>query len=548
MRPIGIGEVIRRIIGKTVIATVKSQIVQCAGPLQLCAGQRSGCEAAVHAMTQAFDQDESEAILLVDAANAFNSINRKVLLHNIQYLCPVLAIYTINCYQSPSRLFVQGGKEISSAEGTTQGDSIAMPIYAIGITPLLREIKDPDSKVTLAAFADDLAGAGKLQQLLTWWNNIVEYGPLLGYNPQADKSWLVVKEHLLEEARVIFATSIVNITVEGHEYLGGFVGSTDGQMEYARKKVDNWVNLVRQLAAYAAFIAGFCGRLNYFIRTTPNLSTILHELDQVITNELIPAITDGLVLSSEERVLLSLPVKLGGLGIPIFAESCKTEYQNSLLVCSQQAAAIVTQNSADNTQLPPVENYRERIAREKGEMQKAKLEQLRAHMSKKQVRANDIAQMKGSSSWLTALPIKKEGYVLSKRQFFDALALRYRWRMKRLPSNCACGKQFTVDHAISYLKGGFIHRRHDELRDIVANLLDEVAYDVRVEPPLTPLTGEGFPSGSNIADDARLDIAARGFWERCEMAFFDIRVFNPYAKTHLNQNLNAAFTRNEREK
>ena len=84
------------------------------------------------------------------------------------------------------------------------------------------------SKVTQAAFADDLAGAGKLQQLLTWWNNIVEYGPLLGYNPRADKSWLVVKEHLLEEARVIFATSNVNITVEGHEYLGGFVGSTDG--------------------------------------------------------------------------------------------------------------------------------------------------------------------------------------------------------------------------------------------------------------------------------------------------------------------------------
>ena len=58
-------------------------------------------------------------------------------------------------------------------------------------------------------------------------------------------------------------------------------------------------------------------------------------------------------------------------------------------------------------------------------------------------------------------------------------------------------------------EGRFIHRRHDELQDIVANLLDEVAYAVRVEPPLTPLTGEGLPSGSNIADDARLDIAAR---------------------------------------
>ena len=271
------------------------------------------------------------------------------------------------------------------------------------------------------------------------------------------------------------------------------------------------------------------------------LSTILHELDQVITNELIPAITDGPVVSSEERVLLSLPVKLGGLGIPIFAECCKNIKILYWSVVSKLLPLLLRTVHADNTQLSPGENYRERIAREKGEMQKAKLEQLRAHMSKEQVRANDIAQMKGSSSWLTALSIKK-GYVLSKRQFFDALALRYRWRMKRLLSNCACGKQFTVDHAIS------CHRRHDELRDVVANFLDEVDYDVRVEPPLTPLSGEGLPSGSNTADDARLDIAARGFWERCEMAFFDIRVFNPYAKTHLNKNLKAAFTRNEREK
>ena len=89
-----------------------------------------------------------------------NPINRKVLLHNIQYLCPVLATYTINCYQIPSRLFVQGRKEISSAEGATQGDPVAMPIYAIGITPLLSEIKEPNSNVTQAAFADDLAGVG----------------------------------------------------------------------------------------------------------------------------------------------------------------------------------------------------------------------------------------------------------------------------------------------------------------------------------------------------------------------------------------------------
>ena len=80
-----------------------------------------------------------------------------------------MAIYTINCYSKSSRLFIQGGGELSSSEGTTQGDSIAMPMYAMGIVPLLDNIKKTSaSEVKHAAYADDLAGAGKLKNLRTW--------------------------------------------------------------------------------------------------------------------------------------------------------------------------------------------------------------------------------------------------------------------------------------------------------------------------------------------------------------------------------------------
>ena len=48
-----------------------------AGPMQLCAGQESGCEAAVHVMQKLFNSPEVEAVFLVDATNAFNSINRQ---------------------------------------------------------------------------------------------------------------------------------------------------------------------------------------------------------------------------------------------------------------------------------------------------------------------------------------------------------------------------------------------------------------------------------------------------------------------------------------
>ena len=55
-------------------------------------------------------------------------------------------------------------------------------------------------------------------------------------------------------------------------------------------------------------------------------------------------------------------------------------------------------------------------------------------------------------------------------------------------------------------------------------------------------------SSANSSDEARLDVSARGFWEKGQKAFFDVRVFNPFAKSHLNQKLDTTFKSNENEK
>ena len=66
------------------------------GPLQVCAGQTSGSEAAIHAMRNIFDTDDTDATLLIDASNAFNSLNRAAALHNLRILCPTIATYAIH--------------------------------------------------------------------------------------------------------------------------------------------------------------------------------------------------------------------------------------------------------------------------------------------------------------------------------------------------------------------------------------------------------------------------------------------------------------------
>lgn len=59
---------------------------------------RAGIEGAVHAINDLFDEHSNDGwgVLLVDAANAFNSINRLALLWNARVLCPdVPAFYLI---------------------------------------------------------------------------------------------------------------------------------------------------------------------------------------------------------------------------------------------------------------------------------------------------------------------------------------------------------------------------------------------------------------------------------------------------------------------
>ena len=47
---------------------------------------------------------------MVDAESAFNLINRKALLHNLEYLCPVIATFLYKCYETSAWLFIIGGK------------------------------------------------------------------------------------------------------------------------------------------------------------------------------------------------------------------------------------------------------------------------------------------------------------------------------------------------------------------------------------------------------------------------------------------------------
>ena len=102
----------------------------------------------------------------------------------------------------------------------------------------------------------------------------------------------------------------------------------------------------------------------------------------------------------------------------------------------------------------------------------------------------EIAQEKGASTWLAALPIAEYGFALHKGAFCDALYLRYGWRPPLLPSQCIYDKRFTVEHALSCPQGGFPTIRHNEVRNITAHFMSDVCHNVGIEPTLQPITDE----------------------------------------------------------
>ena len=99
--------------------------------------KKTGSKAAIHAICDVYQEDETEAVLLVDADSVFNSINRKAILHNNSINCPVITTFIANCYMEPARLFVAWNHEIKSREDTTQGDPTAMRAELMLLVSLL---------------------------------------------------------------------------------------------------------------------------------------------------------------------------------------------------------------------------------------------------------------------------------------------------------------------------------------------------------------------------------------------------------------------------
>ena len=204
VRPIGVGEVLCRLIGKVMVVCTGADVQDECGADQLCSGLRGGIEGAIHAVRKEFVSRSGEGfgVLMVDAKNAFNSVNRGVGLWNARVYWPRCSRFLFNTYRGFSSLWIKDSVEpMYSREGVTQGDPLSMCFYAVAFLPLVRSLRCKE-KCMQSWYADDSACAGTLENVKEWFEKLSEKGPMYGYYPDRQNlSWWWI--HSLKRRQLI---------------------------------------------------------------------------------------------------------------------------------------------------------------------------------------------------------------------------------------------------------------------------------------------------------------------------------------------------------
>ena len=162
-------------------------------------------------------------MLLIDATNTFNLLNRKLAPENIKIICPALFNTVNNSCLSLSPLSVKG-TTLWSEEGPTQCDPLAKCKYGAAIIPLLQKT----SKVNVIHkwYADDGNACGRISDLYETFRALKTERPGYGYFTNAPKCHVIVKKEKMELALEPFAGSDVQITL-GARVLGSVIGTQE---------------------------------------------------------------------------------------------------------------------------------------------------------------------------------------------------------------------------------------------------------------------------------------------------------------------------------
>ncbi len=180
VRPIAIGETLRRLAGKCLVNRCQDEVVEKLLPHKMGAGIANACEIISHAVRAwAETAAEDESLILVDFSNAHNSLDRQKMLEAVAEDAPAFLPYANYCYGSETPLRGKGFA-ISSAEGTQQGDWCGPIFFSITPNRLLRACYPQTPQAWIQRYLDDGSLCGKTSVVESMFTALVRRAPEIG--------------------------------------------------------------------------------------------------------------------------------------------------------------------------------------------------------------------------------------------------------------------------------------------------------------------------------------------------------------------------------
>ena len=324
LRPIAVGEVLRRLTSKCTARAVIFDAVDTLAPLQLGVGVPSGCEAIIHSLSNIMEDPnvppDHRFVLLVDFSNAFNSVDRSTLFQEVRHHTPSISSWVECCYGARPILRL-GDHTILSSSGVQQGDPLGPLGFALVLHPIIERIKREVPDLLLNAwYLDDGTLCGSLDSLAAALSIIESEGLCRGLSLNRSKSLIAAPPNL----PVLHpALSDIPVTSNGFTLLGSPLGPAAYCLEAAQQRISKVRQSLLRLgdlqdSQMEAALLRSClslPKIAHLLRTCPLplIEEALMGFDDALRDAL--SALAGCPLTDWAWRKASLPSSMGGLGV-----------------------------------------------------------------------------------------------------------------------------------------------------------------------------------------------------------------------------------------
>lgn len=520
VRPIAVGELLRRLTGKCLMQVVRSEAKAYFWPAQVGVAVPSGAEAAVHCVRSWVARHTAgtqKCLVKLDFRNAFNLVSRDVVLREARLRFPALARWATWCYSAPSQLQF-GTATLQSSAGVQQGDPLGPLLFAAAVQPLAQELRA--GPLDLAMFyLDDGLLAGDVGAVAHALQHVQQRSAEIGLQLNLNKCKVVAVGATPDSAFPGPLPPSLCATADGQsrvvrdfEFLGAPVGSAPFVADSIRQRVTAAAALLDAIGGLddpqvalrlLRHSASFC-RVAYGMRCCPPTAqaAVLAEFDALV-QRCFSAFT-GMHLTDEQWQQAARSLKHAGLGLRSAQVHSSAAFLASLGGCLPQcqdldctyprdltaSSDVVAAVAAVNTQLPPDKHLTPSAALQQKQKQLSSLlevvgwEQQLASVSA-MAKAGLLSEAEpGARAFLTAVP---SGRTRMEPAHFVS-ELRARLGVPDASEDVWCPRCDAVldrlsVHASMCVAGGERTQRHNALRDLIGTWAERAGLHPEKERP-----------------------------------------------------------------